>query len=344
MSLFRRFRASNLGQLVIEVVLVAVPVLLLVALLSLLPTSFQASVAGDVLLNVSVAGVIIGVFLLSLRRVERISLSEAGFSRPQWFRQLLLSFVCGGALNTVVLLILLVTGAYHLTASSPFAMVQFAFFVVASGLLTLLFIRSPKMGILHFVFLVFLAFSLFSSLVTLLILIAGAVQEELVFRGLLFRKLERSFGSWMAVIISAILFGIIHLLSPGATLVSVLAIMLTSGVLIAAIYILTRSLWWAIGIHLGWNFVEGAVFGTQVSGHSQAAFFSAVSTGPAAWTGGSFGPEAGLPCILLVGALGLFLCFRAARQQRMLPRTKASASPVQSESRPTEHPVHMSHP
>jgi uncharacterized protein len=322
MSLSRRLLSSNIGQLVIELVLVAIPVLLLEALLNLLPASFLQSVAGDMLLNILVAVVITVAFLLTLRRIEKSSPSGVGLSRQQWLRQLLLSFSVGGALMTVVTLALALTGSYHITGIHPFAAVQFAFFVVALGLLTLLFARNKKIGFLHYVLFVFLIFGLLSSIFSFLLLLAAAVQEELIFRGMIFRKLERSFGSWIALVVSAILFGIIHLVAPNATLVGVIAIMVTSGVLIAAIYILTRSLWWAIGIHLGWNFFEGSVFGAQISGHILPGFFSSVTTGPEAWAGGSFGPEAGLASILIVGAFGFYLCFRAARQHHMLPRNR----------------------
>lgn len=242
---------------------------------------------------------------------------------------------------TVVILALAITGSYHITGISPFAIVQLVFFVLSLCLLTLLFIRSPKIGFLHYVLFVCLAFGLLTQMPSMLILIGGAVQEELIFRGMIFRKLERSFGSWIALVVSAILFGIIRLMNPNATLISGIAIVVTSGVLIAAIYILTRSLWWAMGVHLGWNFFEGSVFGTQISGHAQSGYFSSAITGPVAWTGGSFGPEAGLACILIVGAIGFFLCFRAARQHRMLPRNRQQRVPDDTQSERTDLPVNL---
>jgi len=336
MSLFRRFLSSNLGQLVIELILVAIPVLLFIALLNLLLTSFLQSIAGDVLLNFSAAAIIVVVFLLSLRKIEHRSLSEVGLSRHQWLRQLFLGFFCGGALMTGVTLTLAVTGSYHITGIQPFAAVQLAFFIIALCLLALLFARNKKVGFLHYVLFVFLLFGILPTAVFLLILIAGVVQEEFIFRGMIFRKLERSFGSWIALGISAILFGIIHLLSPNPTLVSAVAIMVTGGILIAAIYILTRSLGWAMGVHLGWNFFEGPVFGTQFSGHTLPGFFSSVITGPAAWTGGSSGPHAGLASILIVGTVGVFLCLLAARKLRMLPRNNY-AQPSKREALTTDN-------
>jgi membrane protease YdiL (CAAX protease family) len=323
MSLFRRFLSSNIGQLVIEIVLVAVPVLLLAVFLNLVFASFLQRLVGDMLFNILEAAIIAGVFFLALRRIEHRTLSDVGLARQQWLRQLLISFLFGGALMTVVVLALSITGSYHITNTTPLAVVQLISLIVALCLLVLLLTRTKKLGLLHYVLFALLVFGFLPMTVSLLILVAGVIQEEFVFRGILFRKLEGSFGSWIALIVSALLFGIIHWLSPNATLVSGVAIMLTAGVLIAALYILTRSLWWAMGIHLGWNFFEGSVFGVQLSGHSFPSFFSSAMTGPVAWTGGSFGPEAGLASILIVGSVGLFLCFRAARQQRILPRHRS---------------------
>jgi membrane protease YdiL (CAAX protease family) len=341
MSLFRRLLSSNLGQLVIEIVSVAIPVLLLEALLNLLPASFLQSTAGDVLLNILAAAIIIVVFQLALRKLEHRSLSDVGLSKHQWLRQLLLSFFCGGALMTVVILALAITGSYHITGIHPFAAVELVFLIISLCLLALLFVRNAKVGFFHYMLFVFLLFGLLTTAVSLVILIAGAIQEEFIFRGMIFCKLERSFGSWIALAVSAILFGLIHLANPNATLVSAIALMVTGGVLSAAIYMLTRSLWWAIGVHLGWNFFEGSVFGTQVSGHVQPGIFSSVITGPVAWVGGSFGPEAGLASILIVGSVGFFLCFRAARQHRMLPHNRRRHTRYDAQSGRNDIPVNL---
>lgn len=242
---------------------------------------------------------------------------------------------------TAVILALAITGSYRITGIQPFAAVQLAFLMVALYLLALLFRRNKKIGFLHYVLFVCLLFGFLPAAVSLLILIAGAVQEELIFRGMIFRKLERSFGSWIALIVSAILFGAIHLTNPNAILVSGIAIIVTAGILIAAIYILTRSLWWAIGIHPGWNFFEGSVFGTQISGHVQSGFFSSIITGPVARSGGSFGPEAGLAAILIVGTIGFLLCLRAVRQHHMLPRNRRQRVPDDTQSGHIDRPVNL---
>jgi len=135
--------------------------------------------------------------------------------------------------------------------------------------------------------------------VAALLLIGGAVFEELLFRGVVFRLVEEWTGTWIALAVSAILFGLAHAANPGATPVSSIAIALEAGILLGAAYVLTRNLWLPIGLHFAWNFFEGPVFGTQISGHSFLRdATTAQLTGPSWITGGSFGPEAGLPAII----------------------------------------------
>jgi len=318
---------------VLELILILVPVLILTNLLSLLPTSFQQSIGGDLILNTLVAIVIVIVFVQEMHKLEHRSLADVGFGRRQWLRQTLLGFTLGGALMTVVILVLTVTGSYHITGADAFAIVECVFLTIALALLTLLFARSPKIGFFHYLLFIVLLVGFISTSVTMLILIGGAVQEELIFRGLIFRRLERSFGSWIALAVSALLFGFAHLLNPNGSLIGALGIAITGGVLSAIIYILTRSLWWAIGVHLGWNYFEGPFFGAQVSGHNGLpGIFSSTLTGPVAWSGGSFGPEAGLASILLISAFGFYLCYRAWHRKLIIPRNQPPAIPEDTRS------------
>ena len=103
----------------------------------------------------------------------------------------------------------------------------------------------------------------FDVIPMLAVAIIAAVGEELAFRGALFRILEESVGTSLALALSAALFGLLHALSPGATVVSTTAIALEAGVLLGAAYALTRNLWFPIGLHFGWNFTEGGIFGAS---------------------------------------------------------------------------------
>ena len=144
----------------------------------------------------------------------------------------------------------------------------------------------------------------------------SGVGEEIIFRGVVYRLFEEGLGTLIAIVLSGALFGLIHAANKGATLESTLAIALEAGILLAASYILTRSLWLPIGLHFGWNFTEGGIFGAAVSGGHMKGLINAPLSGPVSLTGGAFGPEASLPAvgICLVAAL-VMLVLAATRGQ-----------------------------
>lgn len=144
-------------------------------------------------------------------------------------------------------------------------------------------------------------------------LVAGVVEETLV-RGVLFRIIEESLGSWLALIISAVVFGALHAFNPGATIVSSIAIALEAGVLLAAVFMYTRRLWMAIGLHAAWNFTEGGIFGASVSGGSARGMLASYFQGAQWLTGGKFGPEASLVAVLVCLAAGVGFVFLAYRK------------------------------
>ncbi len=142
------------------------------------------------------------------------------------------------------------------------------------------------------------------------ILFGDAILEELLFRGVLFRLIQEWAGTWIALAVSAALFGLAHAANPGATWFSSLAIALEAGVLLGAAFVVARNLWFPIGLHFAWNFCEGPVYGTQVSGAVvHASALTAHLTGSPILTGGAFGPEAGLAAVTtcLVAAVAMLL-------------------------------------
>jgi len=144
--------------------------------------------------------------------------------------------------------------------------------------------------------------------------LSSAVGEELLMRGGMFRIVEDMAGTLVAILVSAGLFGLLHAANPGATVVSSIAIALEAGVLLGIAYALTRSLWLPIGLHFGWNFTEGGVFGAAVSGGKSHGLVSASVTGPDLLTGGAFGPEASVVAVALSlalsGAIGVLVMRR----------------------------------
>ena len=149
--------------------------------------------------------------------------------------------------------------------------------------------------------------------------IAGAVTEELLFRGLLLQALERFCGSRIALVVTAVLFGLIHGANPGATVWSSIAIAVQAGGLLGAAFLWRRSLWLVFALHATWNGLEQA-FGIPVSGHVDPGLAVATVHGSAALTGGEFGLEASLVPVLISIALSAILMWVAHRNGSLVGR------------------------
>ncbi|MFB7593808.1 lysostaphin resistance A-like protein [Streptomyces sp. NPDC056160] len=152
----------------------------------------------------------------------------------------------------------------------------------------------------------------------------AAVTEELMFRGLLFRLVERGLGTYLALALSGVVFGASHLLNKDATLLGAVAIALEAGGTLAAAYAATRSLWLPIGLHFGWNFAESGIFGTEVSGNGAThGLLDASTSGAELLTGGEFGPEASVYAMLSGALLTVVFLWLARRRGHIVPRQRA---------------------
>lgn len=222
--------------------------------------------------SVLITAVAIVVLLLLATGVERATTGRGpaaiGFDPKRIVRDTIGGVVLGACLFTSVALELALMGHYRIVAVHPTPALWFA----------------------------------------ALLVILGAALEELLFRGVLFRIIDEWVGLWIALGVTAALFGLAHASNPGATWISSLAIAVEAGVLLGAAFAVTKNVWFPIGLHFAWNFCEGPIYGAQISG---GTFFSSLVTaqinGPAWLTGGTFGPEAGAPAVItcLVAALCL---------------------------------------
>ncbi|MFM6950942.1 MAG: lysostaphin resistance A-like protein [Novosphingobium sp.] len=155
----------------------------------------------------------------------------------------------------------------------------------------------------------------------------SGVFEEILFRGIVFRQLEAWLGSWIALVLSSALFGALHIMNPGATWFSSVAIAVEAGILLGAAYMLTRRLWLAIGIHAAWNFTQGWVFSVPVSGgEAPLGLLVTRRMGPDWLTGGAFGLEASVVAMIVATLAGLVLLLRAIRGGKLLPAPWRRAS------------------
>ena len=172
-------------------------------------------------------------------------------------------------------------------------------------------------------------------------LLAATVEETLI-RGFLFRIVQMVGGTWMALIVSSAFFGAAHAFNPGATVTSSLAIALEAGVLLAAAYVLTGRLWFPMGLHAGWNFSEGSLYGLSVSGFTaKNALTQGGLSGPVILTGGAFGPEASIVAVLLCFGVAILLLWLAAKRGRIQPPlwSRQNSPTALNSSASTEVPV-----
>ncbi|GAB3405989.1 CPBP family intramembrane metalloprotease [Massilia agilis] len=167
-----------------------------------------------------------------------------------------------------------------------------------------------------------------SLLVLAPVKLAFTLKEEIMMRSLLLTGLLMVLRgrAALAVGLSALAFGCIHLTNPGASLLSVLGNTL-GGVIYGGAFVLARNLWLPIGLHFAWNFVQGPLLGFPVSGMDAGGLQQVHDLGPAWLTGGSYGPEAGLVGIVArFVVMALLLLWVGARARGASPALQAAAS------------------
>ncbi|HCT30832.1 MAG TPA: CPBP family intramembrane metalloprotease domain-containing protein [Bacteroidales bacterium] len=141
----------------------------------------------------------------------------------------------------------------------------------------------------------------------------SAIFEEILFRGVIFRITEEKLGSYLALLISALIFGAMHLLNPNSSLLAGAGIAIQAGLLLGIAYMYTRNLWFPIAIHFAWNFTQSAIFGANVSGNAISKTLVTSKIEGAVWfTGGEFGPEGSVQATIfcLTAAILLFVLTR----------------------------------
>lgn len=241
----------------------------------------------------SLAAIFVSVWLAG-RFLDRRPFREFGFHfSGGWWLDLLFGLFLGALLMTVIFLTEIVLGWISVTGS---------FETIQPGVPFTLAILFP-MG-------AFLSVGIYEEM------LSRGYQLRNVAEGLNYPALGPRGAVVIAWALSSSVFGVLHVFNPNATILSTVNIAL-AGLMLGLGYILTGELAIPIGLHITWNFFEGNVFDFPVSGTSPvgATFVATKQAGPAIWTGGSFGPEAGLIGVaaILFGCVLIMLWLRVRR-------------------------------
>lgn len=151
---------------------------------------------------------------------------------------------------------------------------------------------------------------------------SGSLMQEVIARLLIFRLSEELVGTWASIIITSMIFGLLHAANPNQTPLSVFTLIITSFVFIGP-FILTRRIWMVWGVHFGWNFTQAGIFGMPNSGIPFPGWIDPVIEGPLWLTGGSVGVEnSALTVGLTLAVSAVFFVMVRKRGQFVAPMWK----------------------
>ena len=219
---------------------------------------------------------------LWVKFIEKRPFSSLGFFKKGWLKELGRGFLIGAAQFSLVVALLLLTG----TGSLELAELSL----------------EPVLFIL--------------ALIPFWILQGGT--EELVTRGWLFPVVSAKSNIFIGILISSALFGALHLFNPGVTILSIVNIML-DGIFACFLMLKYDNMWVLAGMHGAWNFVQGNIYGIQVSGQGASTSILNYSSQSSVdlLSGGAFGAEGSIfASIVLIGCIA-YLYWSLKKENRL---------------------------
>ncbi len=234
-------------------------------------TTFMKAIYSNIEMILTFGGAIFFVFLW-IRFVEKRSFSSIGFWGNQWIRKYLRGALIGFVFISIPVISLLLTGNVKLQIQE----------ITVTAI-----------------------FGIVGSLVAFLI--QGAT-EEIIVRGWLFPILSVRSRIWIGITVTSFLFGFLHLLNPGITILSISNIILVG--VFAAFYVLKdSSLWGICAWHSIWNWAQYNIYGFAVSGMTiySTPLFKPVTNGSEVLHGGSFGIEGSIITTIMLSIASIVL-------------------------------------
>jgi membrane protease YdiL (CAAX protease family) len=236
--------------------------------LGLIPDQSLPPLGFDIISECSACLMVLGALLMMFRIFKQYNFPEIFIVR----KQIGSAFAKGAAIGLILLLVCSLIA--YLTGNVSFAM----------GKITVLIL----VGYLVFYLLV-------------------AIFEEFVFRSFALLAFAERYPNWLAILLTSILFGLAHIGNSGFNWLAMVNISL-AGALFAILVLIYKNIYWAVGIHFGWNVTQGLLMGYKVSGTDSAGILSATPKGAVLLSGGNFGIESSLICtVLLILIIGFLL-------------------------------------
>jgi membrane protease YdiL (CAAX protease family) len=170
--------------------------------------------------------------------------------------------------------------------------------------------------------------------VSAIIFVFAAAAEEVLFRGYPLQTLTRANLTVLGVLLTSVPFALVHLNNPNVARGFTFVNTALAGVWLAIAYLRTRSLWFPLGLHWSWNWMQASIFGLPVSGIDRLApapLLHATNSGPDWLTGGAYGIEGGAACTLVLLVSMLFVW----RTKFVVSAVRSELPPAQSGDRPT---------
>jgi membrane protease YdiL (CAAX protease family) len=160
--------------------------------------------------------------------------------------------------------------------------------------------------IFNFLSVASIQFSLIDQLFYLSLFAVVSLNEEIAIRGYILQNLSRSFNKYIALVLSSLVFMIMHIGNPNMSAVPLFNLFL-AGLLLGIYCIHKNNLWFPIGAHITWNYFQGPVLGFEVSGNDVDSIFIQSLNGSELITGGEFGFEGSiiLTTFMIIGIIYL---------------------------------------
>ena len=153
---------------------------------------------------------------------------------------------------------------------------------------------------------------------------ATGIVEEIIFRGLIMKALEKRWGKLTAIMAPSVLFGLLHALGGDLHWIDFLMLFIggtSVGIMFSLIVYKSGSIWNSAIVHAIWNMIMiGDILYIGTSNNENSIFSYKLSSDSILLTGGEFGVEVSIVAILGYWTVTAFILYLMKKQQKVKVR------------------------